>query len=476
MTKDGSAIDRGALAPFAQAELARRSLLPFCTRMDPRFMPARHLLLLIDRLEALERRDIRRLIVAMPPRHGKSRTCSQLFPAWFIGRSPELSIVLASYGSELAEQNSRQVREIVADRGRYPFADVSLREDSRAVNRWATTAGGVLVAAGVGSSLTGFGADLLVVDDPVRDRADADSPTIRDATWDWYLDVARTRLQSGAASLCISTRWHEDDLVGRILNSRGAAEWETLVLPAVCDSEQDPMGRAIGEPLWPEKYPVSELPSVERGDTSSRSWSALYQQQPSPAEGRLFRAAWMANRYTSVPEGARLIQAVDGAWKTGVQHDFSVIATWAATKTHYYLFDIWRQRVEFPVLRAAAIAQYELHRPSEVVVEDAASGTAVIQALKAETNLPIIAVTATGSKESRAEAVTPLFESGRVLLPQNAPAWLDVWIDEHLRFPTGQHDDTVDTTSLALKRLQKPRSTFCWGKLSTAYKGFNIVE
>src|ERR1700729_448027 len=317
---------RQALQEAVREELSRRNLLDFCERMDTSYERARHLELLAEKLEALERRDIRRLIVAMPRRHGKSRMCSQLFPAWRLGRRSDKSIVLASYGSELAEQNSRRVRELVGDE-RYPFVDATVSAESRAVNRWQTNAGGVVIAAGVGSALTGFGADAMIVDDPIADRASAESPAIRESTWSWFQDVARTRLHAGAIQLLIATRWHEDDPAGRILNSEMAGEWEVLNLPAICDAENDPLGRAIGEPLWPERYPVSELPSVERGEISSRSFAALYQQRPVPAEGHIFKVSWFEHRYDKLPPLKMTVTGADCAAKTGIGNDFSAIVT-----------------------------------------------------------------------------------------------------------------------------------------------------
>lgn len=447
--------DSKLLLEQAKAELAQRSLAEFCARTDPQFVLARHTQAIVERLEALERRDIDKLILAVPPRFGKSYLTSERFPAWWIGRNPAETVVLASYGQELAERSSRRARSIVAS-DRWPF-DTRLSGDTSAMNRWDVTGGGGLIAAGVGSALTGMGAHALIVDDPIKDRAEAESPTIRDATWTWFQDVARTRLMPRGVQLLIQTRWHEDDLAGRILNSRQAKNWETLILPAIAEDD-DPLGRAEGEELWPERG--IPLPSVELGEISARSWASLYQQNPTPLEGALFSAPWFERRYTSIPSGVRTIMAVDGAWKTGVSHDFSVIAVWAASATHFYLVDVWRQRVEFPALKTAVVNMFQQHRPREVIVEDAASGTAIIQSLRAESRLPIIGLPAKGSKEARAEAVTPLFEAGRILLPVHAP-WLDAWIEEHLRFGSGaKHDDQVDTTSLALTRLSKRRSVF----------------
>lgn len=444
---------RSALAMAASEELARRDLLAFCERMDGGYERARHLELLAEKLEALERRDIRRLIVAMPPRHGKSRMCSQLFPAWMCGRQPDKSIVLASYGSELAEQNSRRVRELVGNE-RYPFLDATVSAESRAVNRWQTTAGGVVIAAGVGSALTGFGADAMIVDDPIADRASAESPAIRESTWAWFQDVARTRLHAGAIQLLIATRWHEDDPAGRILNSEMASEWEVLNLAAICDAENDPLGRPIGEPLWPERFPIAELPSVERGEISSRSFAALYQQRPVPAEGHIFKASWFENRYDELPTLKMTVTGADCAAKTGVGNDFSAIVTVGSDGKSYFILDVVRERLEFADLGRRMVGIHDRYRPEKCYIEDASSGTPLVQELRRTTSLPIIGIPPRGTKVARAESVSGLFEAGKVRLPKDAP-WIETFVDEFLRFPAGKHDDQVDATSLVLSQLRR---------------------
>jgi len=408
-------------------------------------------------LEALERRDINKLAIFMPPRHGKTYHVSERFPAWYLGRHPGQNVILASYAAELAEASSRKARSLVTD-GRWPFLDVRISGESAAVNRWHTDAGGGCIAAGVGGGLTGFGADLLIIDDPVKDRASADSESQRELAWNWYTDVARTRLMPGGIQLLAQTRWHESDLAGRILNSAGARDWTVLVLPAIAVAD-DPLGRVPGDALWPEAFPVEALPSVANGEISSRSFHALYQQNPRPDDGLIFKREWFSRRYRDIPQLRRIVQAVDSAWKTGIANDYSAIATWGTDGKDYFLIDVWRGRVEFPALRQIVKDQFGRYRPQALYVEEAASGLAIIAELKANTGIPIVAIRAKGSKESRAEAITPIFESGRVRLPEGQ-LWLDDWIDEHVRFPVGPHDDMVDTTSIALMRLSVRSTPF----------------
>ncbi len=441
---------RAALAEAAGEELSRRNLLDFCQRMDASYERAPHVELLAEKLEALERRDIRRLIVAMPPRHGKSRMCSQLFPAWLLGRHPDQSIILASYASELAEQNSRRVRELVVD-DRFPFIDVKVNPESRAVGRWATTAGALCIAAGVTSGLSGFGGSL-ILDDPIADRASAESPAIRESTSAWYQDVARTRLHSGAFQLVISTRWHEDDPVGRILNSAMASEWEVLNLPAIAE-DKDALGRVPGEALWPERFPISELPSVERGEISSRSFAALYQQRPVPAEGHIFHSSWFENRYNELPPLRIIATAADCAAKTGVSNDFSAIVTVGTDGVNFFIINALAERLEFAALAHRMVDVCNQFSPHRVYIEDASSGTPLTQELRRATSLPIIGVPPRGTKIARAEAVSGLFEAGKVRLPKDAP-WVDSFIEEFLHFPAGKHDDRVDATSLVMSKLR----------------------
>ena len=465
-------LTRSAAVDWLDGEIARRSLRDFCERVDPAYASALHTDYLIDQLERLERREFNRLMVFMPPQVGKSYHVAERFPAWYLGRHPKDGVFIASYGADLAERSSRAVRSIITDE-RYPF-DAQLDATSSAADRWVTTTGGSMRAVGVGGGLTGFGAQLGIIDDPIKDRKDADSALIRDNVWDWYRDVVRTRLRAGALMLIMLTRWHEDDLAGRLLNSPGASDWQVLSTPAIAEPG-DVLGRPEGEGLcpWdydsPEQY-VDSLPSVAKGDASARSLAALYQQRPAPQEGGMLKRSWMKRRWHTLPPDRLddngnprkgtwiLIQTVDTAWSEGVGHDYSVIATWASDGVDRYLLNVWRERVEYPDLKRQVAQQFEdagenYHGPVRAVfVEDAANGRPLVQELRRTANIPVVGIKPEGSKESRLDAITPWFESGKVLLPDSAP-WLDDWIEEHVSFPTGTHDDQVDTTSLALAQL-----------------------
>lgn len=438
-----------ALAGMASDELARRHLGEYLKLLLPNYQSAPHTVKVCELLERADRREVLRVMVLLPPRHSKSLHCSQGFPAFSLGRHPDHQVILASYAAERAEANSRVARRLMQD-PRSPFP-ARVSRSSSAAGRWETTAGGLVIATGIGGAMTGFGAHLLVIDDPVKDREEADSAVARQRHWEWFTEVAMTRLMPGGVVVLVMTCWHEDDLHGRILNSPAADDWEVLRLPALAE-EDDPLGRAEGEALWLERYPVEALPSVDKGEISARAFAALYQQRPTPETGGLIKRAWLEGRYTTLPEHVRVIQTVDSAFKAGVANDYSVIATWATDHRFFYLVDLWRGRVEFPDLKRMIHTQYAKHQPRAIIVEDAASGQSLIQDLERESGLPIIARRPKDSKASRVAAISGFLEAGRVLLPDQA-SFVDAWIEEHVGFGQTRHDDQVDTTVLALEEL-----------------------
>jgi predicted phage terminase large subunit-like protein len=272
--------------------------------------------------------------------------------------------------------------------------------------------------------------------------------------------VALARLAPHAVVVVVQTRWHEDDLAGRVLAGPDAREWRVVSLPALSEGEGDLLGRPEGAPLWSDRFPLSEL-EARRAGMSERSWLALYQQRPSSEEGNLFRREWMCGTWRELPlrhaagSTVAVVQAVDSAFKTGVGNNWSVITTWMADAAWLYLADVWWGRVEYPQLLRAVEVEAAEWRPDAILIEDTAAGQSAVQSLRQTSRLPVVAVKPEGSKVSRAEAVSPLFEAVEVLLPAARPAWLEPWVEEHANFPRGRHDDQVDTTSLALARLRE---------------------
>jgi predicted phage terminase large subunit-like protein len=456
---------RDAAAALLREALARRSFEAFCKQVDSSYIETRHTRMICQYLQALADGEIRKLMIFMPPRHGKTYHASERFPAYFEGvNGGRADIILASYTIDRARASSRKVRELLRESS-WPFAGVDLDPESQAVDEWRTQCGGTIKAAGVGGSMTGFGAHLLDIDDPIKGRAEANSDLQRETQWEWYTEVARTRLMRDARELLVTTRWHEDDIAGRIRNTPAGSKWAVLRLPAIAEAD-DPLGRKIGEPLAPELG--IEIPQPSLGEISTRGFEALYQGNPTPQEGDLFKRAWFASRYKTLPTLRRAAMFLDGAWKEGIGNDRSAIGLWGTDGVHYFLIDAWAGKVEYPDLKLKVKDYWNrwagVARTFWPCVEDAASGIPIIQEFKRTTSIPIVGVTVDKSKYTRAEAVTPLFEAGKCFLPEDA-LWLDEWIEEHVSFP-GKHDDLVDTTSGALARLANA-TTVTWATLRT---------
>jgi len=432
--------------------LTRRSLGRFASAVMPAFEVAPCHKLIIEHLERLLSGKIKKLAIIAPPRHGKSLLGSVMAPAFSLGRNPAETIITVSYGSDLSEGWGRRVRNILGDPAfREIFPACQLSPDSAAAYRFTTTEGGEYSAVGRGGPVTGRGASLLILDDLIKDSSEANSDTICRGIVDWLQNVAFTRLTPRGRALAIATRWSERDPMGWILQQNG---WEVLHLPAFAEEPGDPLGRAPGEALWPSHYPVEAL-EVIRGDVGPRVFQCLYQGNVSAAQGTIFKREWFRH-YQQPPERFnKIVQSWDTAFKTGATNDYSVCATFGETQTGFYLLSLYRHKVEFPELKRQVAIQADLWRPSEIYVEDKASGQSLVQELKTATSFPIIPIKIDRDKETRASAVTGYFESGRVLFPEAAAAaWVADLEDELASFPGGLHDDCVDAISQALNRLR----------------------
>lgn len=435
----------GAVAEAAREELARQCLIDFAQRLLPDFKPTRHLQHLAGLLESVERGETRRLLVTLFPGSGKS-TLLQCFASWYLGRNPRRKILTCSAGAELAERNSRESRALFTSSA-WPF-DVELSKDTTAMNRWSTKQSGSLAAFGVGTVVTGWRANLFVLDDL---QNDALSVTEREQLWSWYREVLMPRLEPGGAIVLIQQRWGEDDLPGRIVAAPDGGDWEVVRMPALAE-ENDPLGRSVGESLWPERWPVAEL-ERKRISMGSRAFQCAFQGNPVPAEGNLIRAEWL-QRYDVAPASfTKVVCALDAAAKTGVRNDYSALVKLGVTETGYFLLDVWRDKVKFPqLLRRIKHLEVEHPAPSVIYVEDTSNAVALIQQLRQETALPIVPISAKGSKESRVEGITGTLEAKRVFLPNEAP-WLLDFERELLSFPLARHDDMVDAFTLALSQV-----------------------
>ena len=410
-----------------------------------------------------------RLMICMPPRHGKSELASRRFPAYAFGRHPDISIIATSYAADLASRMNRDVQRVMDDPVyRALFPDVGLAGK----NIRAVTDGNYLRnsdifeivghkgsyrSAGVGGGITGMGGDILIIDDPFKDRAEADSPTIRRKVWDWYTSTLYTRLAPGGGILVINTRWHMDDLSGRLLEAQRRGEgdhWRVIEFPAI--AERDEPHRKAGEALHPERYPLEQLAAI-RAAIGTRDWQALYQQHPTPDGGNIFKAEWLRFWYPKdLPERFdQLLISWDMTFKDGDDTDYVVGQVWGRKGADRYLLDQTRARMGFTeTLTAFTALADRWPGATRKLVEDKANGPAVIDSLRHIVS-GIIPVEPEGGKTARAHAVTTFFEAGNVLIPhpEHCP-WASEYIAELTQFPGAAHDDQVDATTQALRDMQ----------------------
>lgn len=388
----------------------------------------RHQAYLYKYLARLTEGEINRLMIFMPPRHSKSETVTIHYSAYRIEHDPALNIILGSYNQKLANRFSRRIKRLAEER------KVKLSKDRRAAEEWETEKGGGVRAVGVGAGVTGFGAKLIVIDDPVKNRAQAESQTFRDNTWDWFNDDIYTRLEPGAAVILIQTRWHEDDLAGRLLKEAedGGEWWEVVKLPALaegrtagipaCEGEsgtqarmpavqsEDPLGREPGDALCPDRYDEAALAKIKR-KLGSYSFSALYQQNPVPSDGGLFKREWFATIVDRAPDGLRWIRAYDLAVSTKTTADYTASFRCALDKRTgiLYIADGFRARIEFPEQRRYIKERITEERDSQHCIESALHGQAFVQELQREVrfaNRSIRSVRVDVDKTSRAHAWT----------------------------------------------------------------------
>lgn len=422
---------------------ARSGLIAFTEYRQPRYRPAPHHHLIARRLEAVERGEIQRLAIFMPPRHGKSELASRSFPAWFLGRNPNKEVISASYNSDLAGDFGRDVREIVRDPAfRNVFPGVKLRQDSQAADRWQTEQGGAYRAAGVGTAMTGRGADLLIIDDPFKDRMEADSELQRQRVWDWYASTAYTRLMPGGRIVLIQTRWHDDDLAGRILS--GSDDWEVLALPAI-DSN--------GQALWAEQYDLEVLNRI-KSTIGPREWSALYQQQPQAEEGTFFKRDWF-KRWTDLPT-LRIYGTSDYAVSEG-KGDYTVLRIWGVSASGaIYLLAGWRGQATSDVWIERQCELIRKWRPlcwfgEAGVIQKAIEPMLLARMRATATRCRLEWLPSIADKPTRARGIQSRAAMGEVWLPEGAEG--DLVLEELTRFPAGKHDDEVDAAALLGRAL-----------------------
>lgn len=443
---------RSPLLSNVSAEQLAFSLLPsFAAYMHPELPPARHHHLLCRKLEAVERGEIPRLMVFMPPGSAKSHYANVMFSAWYVGRNPDKALLVCSASSELAGQWGRRVRNLVSDPLYRRIFGVGLANDNAAADRWATDRGGSYYASGVNANIVGRRADLAVLDDPVADRTHAESEPERKKLYDWYRWDFWTRLKPNAAVIIIMTRWHELDLAGLLLEDarQGGEPWEVISLPALAEVG-DPLGRAPGDPLWPEWFTASQFTEAQR---DARRWSALYQQRPVPEEGDYFKREWL-RWYDRLP--ARDTLHVYGA------SDYAVTADGGDWTVHVvagvdpddnlYLLDLWRGQTASDRWVEALLDLGQRWRPLDWAEESGQILKSIGPFLEQRMNERKVyfsrqQFTSVRDKPTRAQSIRARMAMGKVYFPRSAP-WVSGLISEMLSFPAGKCDDQVDGLAL----------------------------
>lgn len=443
---------QAAAAELLARRKARAGLLEFTKYTNPAYQAAPHHELIVSKLEAVERGEIKRLMITMPPRHGKSELASRRFPAWYLGRNADKQIIAASYNSDLANDFGREVRNIVHSPEFMALFETGLAQDSKAANRWHTDKGGMYVAAGVGTAITGRGADILLIDDPFKDRQEADSEITRQRVWDWYTSTAYTRLMPGGAVVVINTRWHDDDLSGRLLEEqeKSGDKWELLSLPAI-----DPEGR----PLWAEWYPLERLEQI-KAVLPARDWNALYQQNPIPDDGDYFKSDWF-REYEELPPNLRMFGASDYAVTDGggdftehgiagvdANNNIYVVDWWSAQAAS----DVWIEQQCDLIAKHEPICWFGEAGPIRRAIEPFLMRR--MQAREAYCRIEWLA--SINDKPTRARPIQAMASMGKVFLPKRAP-WKDRLLNQLLRFPAGKYDDGVDVLSLFGRGLEHMR-------------------
>jgi len=442
---------------MAAEELARRHPIRMGCLLDPLYDPQPFHWNIGDIFTDIVSGNTDRALVMLPPRHGKSDLCSTKAPPYYLQITDNSTMILASYAANLAIKLSKKARNNCASR---VYSDITgLGLDStygRASDNWGLTNGSEFMAAGVGGSITGSGAKCFLIDDPYKNREQADSAVYREKLKDWYKDVALTRLTPDGAMVIIMTRWHYDDLVGWLLREWPEENWKIYRFPALQDVEPSALDpRRPGDALWQSRFSKEWL-TRRREEIGPRSFNCLYQQTPSAGEGGILKVEWVVQDFSlkDPPEFNRVVSSWDTAFEKHSRADWTVGTVWGDTGTGYYLIDVYRGRWTFPVLRKVMLACQDNYKCNAVLVERAASGRDIIHELRDTSDMPVIAIKVTADKVQRADAVSGRFEAGRIHMPKSAP-WLAPVFQEMEQFPDGKHDDIVDSMTQAVRWMTK---------------------
>ena len=431
---------------------AKNDFLSFVKCVWPDFIEGSHHRHIAEKFNLIARGKLKRLIVNMPPRHTKSEFASYLLPSWMVGRNPKLKIIQATHTGELAIRFGRKAKHLIDSEEYHKIFDTRLMEDSKAAGRWETAQGGEYFAAGVGGAITGRGADLLIIDDPHSEQ-DALSPTALENAYEWYTSGPRQRLQPGASIVLVMTRWSTKDLTAMLLKNQKEVkgdQWEVIEFPAIMDHG----------PVWPEYWNAEELEKI-KATLPAAKWNAQWMQNPTSEEGAIIKSEWW-RKWTSdrIPPLQHVIQSYDTAFMKKETADYSAITTWGIffpdedSGANLLLLDAVKGRYEFPELRRRALEQYKYWHPESVVVEAKASGLPLTYELR-QMDIPVTNFTPSkgNDKHVRVNTCAPLFESGMIWAPEQKFA--EEVIEECAAFPHGDHDDLVDSMTMAVMRFRQ---------------------
>ena len=436
-------------------EDCQEDFISFVKSQWPDFVEGRHHRIIGEKFNKIAQGKLKRLIVCLPPRHTKSEFASTYFPAWMMGLRGNLKIIQTTHTAELAVRFGRRVRNIIdSDEYQEVFPKLKLEADNKSAGRWTTNQGGESFYAGVGGAITGRGADLLIIDDPVSEQ-DALSPTAMDSIYDWYTSGPRQRLQPGGIIVIVMTRWSTKDLVGKVLKKQGddyADQWDVVEFPAIMP-ESD-------EPLWPEFWKKDELLGV-KASLPIGKWNSQWMQNPTAVEGSIVkREWWRVWEDDDIPPYSYVIQSYDTAFSKKETADYSAITTWAIFQPQsdgpeqIILLDAQRVRLDFPDLKKMAWEEYKYWQPDCVLIEAKASGTPLTHELR-RMGIPVTAYTPSRGQDkiARMNSVAPIFESGMVWAPDRPFA--EEVVEEMASFPYGDHDDYCDSSTMALMRFRQ---------------------
>ena len=435
---------------------AQNDFMAFVKAVWPEFIEGAHHRIIAQKFNDLANKKINRLIVNMPPRHTKSEFASFLLPAWMVGRNPKLKIIQATHTGELAVRFGRKAKTLIDSEEYSKIFDTTLREDSQAAGRWETSQGGEYFAAGVGGAITGRGADLLIIDDPHSEQ-DAMSLNAFENAYEWYTSGPRQRLQPGGQIVLVMTRWSKKDLTGILLDNQKKVkgdQWEVVEFPAIMDHGDNK------KPVWPQYWKLEELESV-KATLPVGKWNAQWMQQPTSEEGALIKREWWKKwEHEDLPDVTYVIQSYGTAFLKKETADYSAITTWGifypeeGGKPNIILLDSLKDRFEFPELRREALEQYRYWKPDMVIVEQKASGTPLTHELR-QMDIPVMTFTPSrgNDKHVRVNSCAPLFEAGLIWAPDEQFA--EEMIEECASFPHGDHDDLVDSMTMAIMRFRQ---------------------